>query len=77
MAKTLGGAIYAVGFVYLEVSGGTQLANNTALVSGDDFYVGNTESYVNIDNVNITNPKAKTSIYADTVALRINKVTIN
>jgi predicted outer membrane repeat protein len=43
-AKTLGGAIYSVGFISLEVSGGSQLSNNTALVSGDDFYVGNTEN---------------------------------
>lgn len=43
-AKTNGGAIYGAGFNNLYVGGsGTELTNNFAHESGDDFYVLNSE----------------------------------
>ncbi len=70
-AKTYGGAIYGSGFSRLYIGKGSTFQNNIALEKGDDFYVLNTESSLIIEDSNITNPEAKTSIYAEIVSLAI------
>lgn len=77
-ARTNGGAIYAAGFNNLYVGGsGTEFQNNFAHESGDDFYVLNTEKNFTIENAIISNPKAKSSIRADTVSLVVNNVDLS
>lgn len=70
-AKTFGGAIYGSGFSKLYIGKGSTFQNNIALEKGDDFYVLNTETNLIIEDTNITNPEAKTSIYAEVVSLSI------
>ncbi|CDW87526.1 UNKNOWN [Stylonychia lemnae] len=72
-AATYGGAIYAVGFKNLEIGENSFLRNNLAVEKGDDFYVSNTQSNFTLSKVNITNPNAKGSIYAEQVALTISE----
>ena len=70
-ARQYGGAIYGSGFNGLYVGQNTVFSNNRALELGDDFYVLNTESALTIDQIQIYNPYAITSLYAEIVTLEI------
>ncbi|CDW71354.1 UNKNOWN [Stylonychia lemnae] len=76
-AASYGGAIYAVGFNNLIIAERTSFKQNLAPEAGDDIYVSNTDSNLTIENVDMTNPNAKNSIYAEQVSLHMYKTTMN
>lgn len=75
-AQKQGGAIFAQGFSYLKIDQGSSILNNYAEDKGDDLYIVNTEEPLELDEVKIENPNAKTSMYIEKVELIMNKVTV-
>ena len=71
-----GGAIYGHGFTGITISKTTRFLNNLALGLGDDISVSNTEDTLMLSDVIITNPMARTSIYAEYVTLNLKNVHI-
>eukprot|EP00347_Sterkiella_histriomuscorum_P008702 403344080 len=71
-----GGAIYGSGFKAINITDDSRLTNNVALDQGDEIYVANTNGMLNLQDVYISNPNSFLSIYADSVALIMNKTTM-
>lgn len=66
-----GGAIYASRYSKVLIFGKSQFGNNKAFNFGDDIYAANTKNSLVIQSVSFTNPTAKSSIYAESVAIEI------
>jgi predicted outer membrane repeat protein len=75
-ANVYGGAIYGNGFKSIKLVAKTKLLNNIALSQGDDFFLSNTEEAFELDEVTISNPKARNSIHAEYVQVKLNNVRI-
>jgi hypothetical protein len=60
----------------LKIDAGSSIKNNYAEDKGDDLFIVNTEEPFILDEVNIENPNAKTSMYIEKVELIMNKVTV-
>jgi hypothetical protein len=60
----------------LKIDKGSSILNNYAEDKGDDLYIVNTEEPFVLDEVNIENPNAKTSMYIEKVELIMNKVVV-
>ena len=73
-ASLQGGAIYATGFSYLELSDSTSLINNNAHDIGDDIFASNTEKILKIEGLTITNYRTKTSCYVEMATLQVISV---
>lgn len=57
-AKTYGGAIYAEDFTNIKIASNystSKFISNYALKTGDDLYLSNSDSYVELYSVSITN----------------------
>ena len=76
IANVYGGAIYGNGFKSMKLERKTRLLNNIALSQGDDFFLSNTEDAFEMDEVTINNPKARNSIHAEYVQVKLNNVRI-
>ncbi|CDW71929.1 UNKNOWN [Stylonychia lemnae] len=77
LAFTNGGAIYAVGFASIQISDETNFKYNLAQDGGDDIFVSNTDQNLTLFKVNILNPNAKNSIYAEQCGVQILNSTIS
>jgi predicted outer membrane repeat protein len=75
-ANVYGGAIYGNGFKSIKLTQKTKMLNNIALSQGDDFFLSNTEDTFELNEVTIENPKARNSIHAEYVSVRLNNVRI-
>jgi predicted outer membrane repeat protein len=73
-ARRKGGAIFANGFNLLRTTGQSKFLNNLANEDGDDIYISNTEGYFVLDNTQIENPKAVSSIAAENVNVSLSNV---
>ena len=74
MARVNGGAIFANGFKSIKLIKNSRLSDNIALLSGDDFFLSNTEDTLEIQDVIISNPNAKNSLYAEQISLKLERV---
>lgn len=68
--------MYGSGFKGIKISKNSRLTNNIALSSGDDFFLSNTDDSFELDEVTISNPQARSSIHAEYIQLKLNKVRI-
>eukprot|EP00347_Sterkiella_histriomuscorum_P017716 403348268 len=76
-AATYGGGVYAEGFSSFRVAETSTIANNRGLQSGDDFYMTNSDYTFEVEETTFTNPNATTSIYANSISLKLNKATFS
>lgn len=74
-ARQNGGAIYSSGYESVHIVNST-FVNNYAQMKGSEYYSLFSEYYTVFENVNISNSAPVSSLYCDSVSIKVSRVRI-